>query len=103
MAEYYRYKDVAVRFDVFKDGELTTPDQAAVLIYDPDRLFLGRFPADIADGEVRYVLNGEDVEQTGTYKFVFEVKVSGLGDYTHVVNAEVEESPVPTEVKTYVY
>lgn len=96
MAEYYTKQDIVVRFDVYKDGEKSMPDNATVLIYDPDKVYIGKEQADILGEEVRYILAGEMVEKAGTYTFIFNVAVSGLGDYTHIVKAEVEELPVPT-------
>lgn len=98
MAEYYQYRDVLIRFDVFKDGRDVTPTDASVEVYDPDEKFVGRDVARVDGSEVSYVLEGGKVEKIGEYIFVFEVGIRQLGDYTHVVNAPVKEFPVKTEI-----
>ena len=95
MAEYYEFQDVVVRFDVFEDGEDITPRKASVLIYGPDKEYLGKDVATVLEHEVRYILTGNNVVKTGQYTFVFKVSIYGLGDYTHIVRIDVEELPVP--------
>lgn len=97
MAENYQYQDIIIRFDVYKDGEETRPEIASVVVYDPDRKYTGRHYANIVGSEVRYILQGTEVQKVGRYIFVFQVKVEGLGDYTHVVKVNVESLPIPIE------
>ena len=95
MSEYYQYRDIVVRFDVFQDGDDVIPTGASVLIYDTDHKYLGEDTATIEGSEVRYVLDGKNVEEIGEYAFVFNVNIGGLGDYTHIVRVNAQELPVP--------
>ncbi len=97
MAEYYQYRDAVIRFDVFKDGDDVTPGSASVLIYDPDKEYLGKDTAKIVGNEVRYVLKGDKVEKVGKYTFIFKVGIKQLGDYTHIVKVNVQKLPVPVK------
>lgn len=95
--EFYREHDIIVRFDVFVDGEEFTPERGFVDIYDPDGQYMKRGFVGISGSEVRYTLEGEQVTKVGTYIFVFQTNVEGLGEFPHVVKREVKELPVPTE------
>lgn len=97
MTEYYQYSDIVIRFDVFKDGDDTTPSSASVLIYDPDKEYLGKDTAKIVGNEVRYILKGNKVEKIKNYTFVFKVRIKELGDYTHIVKVSVQKLPVPVK------
>ena len=99
MTEYYQNRDAVVRFDVFVDGDPVTPISASVLSYDPDKEYISKDGASIKGSEVRYILKGNKVEKVGKYTFIFKVKIRELGDYTHVVNAEVKKLPVPDKEK----
>lgn len=94
MAEYYQHRDIIIRFDVFEDGDEITPRKASVLIYDPDKDYIGQDFATIKGSEVRYILVGKKVKKIGIYSFVFKVRVRGLGDYTHVVKVTTKKLPV---------
>jgi len=95
MAEFYESQDIPIRFDVFKDGQNTTPGFASVVVYDPDKEYILKENAKVSGSEVRYVLKGKNVEKIGKYIFVFKVRVKELGDYTHIVEAKVQKLPVP--------
>ena len=95
MAKYYQYRDITIRFDVFKDGKKVTPGNASVLVYDPDKEYLGKESARVVGNEVRYVLRGKEVVKIGKYTFVFKVRIRQLGDYTHIVEVDVQKLPVP--------
>lgn len=99
MSEYYQYRDVVIRFDVFKDGDDVTPVNASVLIYDPDKEYIGKEPARIEGSEVRFILKGKKVEKVGEYTFIFKVSIRKLGDYTHIVKVKVQKLPVPVKGK----
>ena len=99
MAEYYQYSDIVIRFDVFQDGDDVTPSRASVLIYDPDKEYLGKDTAQIKGNEVRYILKGNKVEKVGKYTFIFKVGIKQLGDYTHIVWVNVQKLPVPIKGK----
>ena len=99
MTEYYQYRDVTIRFDVFKDGADVTPGNASVLIYDPDKAYLGKDTAKIMGNEVRFILKGNKVEKVGSYYFIFNVKIKQLGDYTHRVKVNTQKLPVPVKGK----
>lgn len=99
MTEYYQNRDIVIRFDVFEDGDEVTPRRASVLIYDPNKVFLGEDAAKIRGSEVRYILKGENVHFVGEYIFIFKVSIRELGDYTHIVNVNVEKLPVPIKGK----
>ena len=94
MTEYYQDKDIAVRFEVFKDGKTTHPLNAIAIVYDPDGNFIKKGVCHISKNEVSYVLKGINVEKTGKYSFVFDVSIRWLGKYTHVVEVQVKKLPV---------
>jgi len=97
MTEYYRCQDIVVRFEVYKDGAKVIPGSASVLVYDPDQEYIGKDGAKITYTEVMYVLEGSKVTKVGEYTFIFRVGIEQLGDYTHVVKADVQDLPVPIE------
>ena len=99
MTEYYQNRDVVIRFDVFEDGDDVTPVSASVLIYGPDKEYIGKDPAKIEGSEVRFILKGKKVEKVGEYTFIFRVTIRKLGDYTHIVKVKVQKLPVPTKGK----
>lgn len=99
MAEFYQNQDIVVRFDVLEDGKPVEPNSASVAIYAPDGQFLGHGNVEIMDSEVRCILQGDNVDQVGKYRFMFQVKVRGFGGNFHVVNVDVKESPIPIENK----
>ena len=97
MEEFYKGKDIIVRFDCFEDGKDVTPAGGYVEIYDPDRKYIKADNVEIIDSEVRYVLEGELVEKAGIYSFVFNISIRGLGDYPHVTQVEVKDLPIAKE------
>jgi len=94
MTEYYQNRDVVIRFDVFEDGDAVRPINASVLIYVPGPEYLGEDTAEIEGNEVRYILNGDNVERIGDYTFIFKVRIKELGDYTHIVKVDVQKLPI---------
>ncbi len=94
MSEYYQHKDMVIRFDVFEDGKDVTPKKAKVLIYGPDKQYIGKDTATILGNEVRYIFKGEFVHFVGEYIFIFSVRIAQLGDYTHIIKAVAKKLPV---------
>lgn len=97
MGEFYQNQDIVVRFDVLEDGKPVEPNSATVAIYAPDSQFLGDGNVEIVGSEVRCILNGDNVDQVGKYRFMFQVKVGGFGGNLHIVNVDVKESPIPSK------
>lgn len=97
MTEYYQKRDLVTRFDVFEDGDDVTPVSASVLIYGPDKEYIGKEPAQIKGNEVRHILKGSKVKEVGKYTLIFKVNIKKLGDYTHVVKANVQKLPIPVK------
>jgi len=95
MTEYYQNRDIVTRFDVFEDGDDVTPVSASVLIYGPDKEYIGKEAAKIEGNEVRHILKGSKVKEVGKYTFIFKVTIKKLGDYTHIVKANVQKLPIP--------
>lgn len=95
MAEFYQYKDIVVRFDVFKDGQYEHPTSARLAIYDPNKNFIKNDVPKIIGSEVKYILKGDLVEEVGTYIFVFNVTIRGMGEHTHIVKVKVKKLPIP--------
>ena len=95
MTEFYQFRDIVIRFDVYKDGRPIRAIYARAAVYAPDNSFVGYATTKVVGNEVRCLLKGSKVEQAGKYVFDCKVRVKDFGEFTHIVEEDVKKSPVP--------